>query len=554
MARLLGTVATILLAVSTGPAQEKRTATVGKNGMVVCVSPDAADIGVAILKKGGNAVDCSVAVAFAMAVTHPAAGNIGGGGFMMVAPKTGKPVMIDYRETAPKLCEKDTFATTTDWLNQKAVGVPGTVRGLEYAHKKFGKLPWKDLVDPAVKLAQDGFVLNRATAFSLNDYVKRAGTGAEFKRVFGKDGGKEPWKPGDKLIQPDLAKTLRQIADKGPNAFYNGPLAELLLAEIKAGDGYLRQEDLTAYAAVERAPIHGTYRGHDIYGPAPPSSGGICLVQMLNMLENYDLKKMGADSADTRHLMAEVMRRAFADRARYLGDPAFTKIPDFLTTTEYAKKLAASIDMSKATPSVTLAGDIPLKDESKDTTHFSVIDADGNAVSNTYTLEETYGSRVVVRGAGYILNNEMGDFNRRPGVMTRKGDVGTPPNLVAPGKRMLSSQTPTFVFKDGKLLLVTGSPGGRTIINTVLCVTVNVIDFGMDIQSAVDAPRHHHQWFPDQIGAEFADKTLIEGLTAKGHKVVKSKQGDAHSIWIDPKTGLYHGAADTRIAGKAAGY
>jgi len=554
MARLVGTLATILLAISTGPAQEKRAATVGKNGMVVCVSPDAADVGVAVLKQGGNAVDCTVAVAFAMAVTHPAAGNIGGGGFMMVAPKTGKPVMIDYRETAPKLCGKDTFASTTSWLDQKAVGVPGTVRGLEFAHKKFGKLPWKDLVEPAVKLAREGFLLNRATAVSLNDYVKRAGTGAEFKRVFGKDGGKESWRAGDRLTQPDLAKTLRLIADTGAEAFYAGPLADLLLAEIESGDGYIRQDDLAAYKAIEREPVHGTYRGHDIYGPSPPSGGGICLVQMLNVLENYDLKKMGADSVATRHLMAEAMRRAFVDRAKYIGDPAFTKIPDFLTTKDYAKKLAAFIDLVKATPSATLAGAIPLQGESNDTTHFSVIDADGTAVSNTYTLEETYGSRVVVRGAGYILNNEMGDFNRKPGVTTRAGLVGTLPNQVAPGKRMLSSQTPILVFKDGKLLLVTGSPGGRTIISTVLCVTVNVIDFGMDIQAAVDAPRQHHQWFPDQIVAEFTDKDLIGGLTAKGHKVVKSRQGDAHSIWIDPKTGLYHGAADSRIVGKAAGY
>ncbi|WP_020473281.1 gamma-glutamyltransferase [Zavarzinella formosa] len=554
MSRMFGTLAIILLAVSIGPAQEARTATVAKNGMVVCVSPEAADVGVAILKKGGNATDASVAVAFAMAVTHPAAGNIGGGGFMMVAPKNGKPVMIDYRETAPKLCDKDTFAKTTSWFDQKAVGVPGTVRGLEFAHKKFGKLPWRELVEPAVKLAEEGFLLNKSTANSLNEYLKKPGGNEEFKRVFGKDGGKEPWKIGDRLTQPDLAKTLKLISEKGPDAFYTGPLAELLLAEIKAGEGYIRQDDLNDYKAVERETIKGVYRGFDIFGPSPPSSGGICIVQMLNMLENYDLKKMGADSADTRHLIAEVMRRSFADRAKYIGDPAFTKIPDFLTTKEHAKKLIESIDLKKVTPSESLADGIPIQDEAKSTTHFSVMDADGNAVSNTYTLEETYGSRVVVRGAGYILNNEMGDFNRVPGVTTRKGGVGTAPNLVAPGKRMLSSQTPVFVFKDGKLLLVTGSPGGRTIINTVLCVVLNVLDFEMDIQAAVNAPRQHHQWFPDQLAVEFTDQKLIDELTAKGHKIVKRRQGDAHSIWIDPKTGLYHGAADSRLAGKAAGY
>ena len=513
MPRFRGVLAIFLLIAATGPAAEKRAATVGHNGMVVCVSPDAADVGVAILKKGGNAVDASVAVAFAQAVTHPAAGNIGGGGFMMIAPKNGKPVMIDYRETAPKSCGRDTFVATKSWYDHKAAGVPGTVRGLEAAHRKFGKLPWRDLLEPAIQLARDGFLLDKSTAGSLNEYLGKAGGNDEFKRVFGKD-----------------------------------------LGEMKAGDGYIRQEDLTAYQAIERIPIHGTYRGHDIYGPAPPSSGGVCVVQMLNMLEKHDLRKLGADSAPARHLMAEVMRRSFADRARFLGDPGFTKIPAELTTKEYAAKLGAGIDLTKAIPSESLAGEIKLSDEAPSTTHFSVVDADGNAVSNTYTLEDTYGSRVVVRGAGYILNNEMGDFNRNPGVTTRKGAIGTDANLVAPGKRMLSSMTPVLVFKDGKLLLVTGSPGGRTIINTVLCVVVNVIDFEMEIQAAVDAPRQHHQWFPDQLTVETKDSKKIEELRSLGHRVERRGQGDAHSIWIDPKTGKYHGAADSRIAGKAAGY
>ena len=516
MPRFRGVLAIFLLIAATGPAAEKRAATVGHNGMVVCVSPDAADVGVAILKKGGNAVDASVAVAFAQAVTHPAAGNIGGGGFMMIAPKNGKPVMIDYRETAPKSCGRDTFVATKSWYDHKAAGVPGTVRGLEAAHRKFGKLPWRDLLEPAIQLARDGFLLDKSTAGSLNEYLGKAGGNDEFKRVFGKDLGRRKWAVGDRLTQPDLAKTLRLIADGGPDDFYKGPLAELLLAEMKAGDGYIRQEDLTAYQAIERFPIHGTYRGHDIYGPAPPSSGGVCVVQMLNMLEKHDLRKLGADSAPARHLMAEVMRRSFADRARFLGDPGFTKIPAELTTKEYAAKLGAGIDLTKAIPSESLAGEIKLSDEAPSTTHFSVVDADGNAVSNTYTLEDTYGSRVVVR--------------------------------------MLSSMTPVLVFKDGKLLLVTGSPGGRTIINTVLCVVVNVIDFEMEIQAAVDAPRQHHQWFPDQLTVETKDSKKIEELRSLGHRVERRGQGDAHSIWIDPKTGKYHGAADSRIAGKAAGY
>lgn len=554
MYRLIVSVGIIVLAVSSGHTQEKRQATIAHNGMVVCVSPDASDVGVMILKKGGNSVDASVAVALAMAVTHPAAGNIGGGGFMMIAPKNGKPLMIDYRETAPKICTKDTFVKTTSWTDQKAVGVPGTIRGLEMAHRKFGKLPWKDLVAPAINLAANGFVLDRSTANSLNNYLKKPGGNDEFKRVFSKKGGTELWAVGDRLVQPDLAKTLTLIADKGPDAFYTGPLAELLLAEIKAGDGYIRQEDLNEYKAIERETIKGTYRGYEIIGPTPPSSGGICLIQMLNMLEPFDLRKMKPNSADAHHLMAEVMRRTFSDRAKYIGDPAFTKIPDFLISKDHAKKLMANFDMNKATPSEQLAGEIQLVDESKSTTHFSVIDADGMAVSNTYTLEETYGSRVVVKGAGYILNNEMGDFNRRPGVTTKQGGIGTEPNLVAPGKRMLSSQTPIFVFKDGKLRLVAGSPGGRTIINTVLCVVVNVIDFEMDIQAAVDAPRQHHQWFPDRLTVESNDQQLINALKAKGHNVIKSRQGDAHCIWIDPKTGHYHGGADQRLSGKAAGY
>lgn len=540
--------------ISIGRTEERRSAVIGHHGMVVCVSPDAADVGVAILKKGGNSIDASVAVAFAMAVTHPAAGNIGGGGFMMYAPKSGKPVMIDYRETAPKLCDKSTFVSAKSWYDAKAVGVPGTVRGLELAHRKFGKLTWSQLLEPAIKLAQEGFILDKSTANSLNEYVAKSGGNNEFRRVFGKDGGNQKWAVGDRLKQPDLANTLKLISEKGPDAFYQGKLAELLLAEIKAGEGYIRQEDLNAYRAIEREPIKGTYRGHEIYGPAPPSSGGICIVQMLNMLENFDLQKLGANTSESRHLMAEVMRRSFVDRAKHIGDPAFVKFPDYLLEKAYAKKRMVDFDPMKATPSESLADGITLADERKSTTHFSVIDADGNAVSNTYTLEDTYGSRVVVRGAGYILNNEMGDFNRVPGVTNRNGGIGTDANLVAPGKRMLSSQSPVFVFKDGKLLLITGSPGGRTIINTVLCVIVNVIDFKMDVQAAVDAPRQHHQWFPDRLSLETNDPKIIDGLKAKGHKVINVRQGDAHSIWIDPKTGLYHGAADGRIAGKASGY
>jgi len=548
---------TALLFVSPVAFAENR-AVESKNGMVVCVSPDAADAGVAIMKKGGNAVDATVAVAFAMAVTYPPAGNIGGGGFMMVYPGPGKePTCIEYRETAPAAVKADTFVNETSALTHKAVGVPGTVRGMEMAHKKFGKLPWKDVVAPSITLAADGFLLTPSMARSLNGILKQTPDNKEFQRCFGKPDG-TPWKAGDRLIQKDLARTLTLIADNGADAFYTGELADLFEKEMKAGGGFVTKDDLKAYTANERKPVHGTYRGHDVYGPPPPSSGGICLVMMLNMMENFDLKKLGRWSPETTHLLAEASRRAFAERAYYLGDPAFTKIPDHLTSKEHGKLLAKTIDPLKATPSEKLARDIPLNKESEQTTHFSIVDKDGMAVANTYTLENSYGSRVVVRGAGYLLNNEMGDFNWKPGVTTTTGKIGTKPNQIAPGKRMLSSQTPTLVVKDGKLLLVTGSPGSRTIINTVFGIVVNVIDFDMDVQAAVDAPRFHQQWFPDEIRFEPAmrkqhPETLAK-LKAMGHTLTEAAQGDGHSIWIDPKTGTRHGAADRRVDGKAAGY
>jgi gamma-glutamyltranspeptidase/glutathione hydrolase len=424
------------------------------------------------------------------------------------------------------------------------------------AHKRFGKLPWKDVVMPAVKLAENGFALDATVASSLNNVVATSSDYPELRRVFGKNGGAADWEAGDRLVQKDLAATLRRIAEQGPDAFYTGPIADQFVAEMKAGGGLITKDDLARYQANARTPIHGTYRGYDVYGPPPPSSGGTCLVEMLNILENFDLKKQGRWSPETLHLMIEAMRRAYCDRARHLGDPGFTKIPPHLTTKEYAQKLAKSIDPKKATRSEDLAKDIPLAKEGDNTTHFSVIDKDGMAVSNTYTLERSYGSRVVVKGAGFVLNNEMIDFNWRPGVTDRNGTIGTEPNQIAPGKRMLSSQTPTIVAKDGKVRLVTGSPGSRTIINTVLCIVVSVIDFDMDVQAAVDAPRLHHQWFPDEARFESRPEhaATVEKLKALGHSIVGGRQGDAHSIWVDPKTGHYFGAADKRISGKAAGY
>ena len=552
--RIVATLLLLLIGTANAPAQNK--AVQAKQGMVVCVSPPAADVGVAILKKGGTAVDAAVAVAFAQAVTYPPAGNIGGGGFMLVHPGTEKePTLIEYRETAPMSVKNDTFVNEKSAHTHKASGVPGTVRGMELAHKKFGKLAWKDVVMPSVLLAEEGFILTAPMAKSLNDMLKLTTKNAEFQRCFGKPDG-SAWKAGDRLIQKDLGRTLRKIAEQGPDAFYTGELADLLEKEMKSGDGFITKEDLAAYKAIERKPIHGTYRGCDVYGPPPPSSGGICLIEMLNIAEQFDLKEHGRWSPQTLHVMAEASRRAYCDRARWIGDPAFTKIPDHLTSIKYAKKLADAIDLKKATSSEALAADIPLANEGDSTTHFSIIDKNGMGVSNTYTLENSYGSRVVVKGAGYLLNNEMSDFNWQPGVTTRKGQIGTKPNLVEPGKRMLSSQTPTIVAKNGKVVLITGSPGGRTIINTVFGIVVNVCAFDMEVQAAVDAPRMHHQWFPDVIKFEGTKQypDLVKKLTEMGHKVEYAKQGDAHSIWIDPKTGIYHGAADKRIDGKAAGY
>lgn len=555
--RLL-TVAFVLVSITSALAQQQPAAEriESQGGVVVCVSPPAADVGLAILKKGGNAVDAAVAVAFAQAVTWPEAGNIGGGGFMLVAPPGQAVTCFEYREIAPAAAKVDLFADgKVTLLDHKAAGVPGTVRGLALAHGKFGKLAWKDVVMPAVKLAEDGFTVNAVLAVGLNRVLADPKTtNAEFKRVYGKPDSTK-WQAGDKLVLKDLARTLRLIAENGADAFYTGELAELLAKEMKSQGGLITKDDLAAYKAHERKPITTTYRGFDVYGPPPPSSGGVCLAQMLNVLENFDLKKQGRWSVETNHLMVETMKRAFANRALYLGDPDYTPLPPHLTTKEYAKKLARGIDQKKSTPAAELAPEIVLEKESDSTTHFSVIDRDGMAVSNTYTLENSYGNRVVVPGAGYILNNEMTDFNPKPGVTTTRGQIGTQPNLIAPRKRMLSSMTPVIVLKNGKPVLVTGSPGGRTIINTVLCVVVNVIDFDMPVAEAVAAPRLHHQWLPDAVKFEGVKQypELVAKLKAFGHDVSAARQGDAHTIWIDPKTGVRVAVPDKRIDGKAVG-
>ncbi len=532
---------------------------VARHGVVVSVEANASDVGLGVLKRGGNAVDAAVATAFALAVTHPAAGNIGGGGFMMVKmARCPEPVCVEYREIAPAAVTAEILSKLNDTSRGPlSAGVPGTVRGLALAHEQFGCRPWRELVEPAVRLAGDGFAIDEHLARSLNGWLRAAKDYDEVQRVFRKPDG-SAWQPGDRLTQPDLARTLRIIADCGSDAFYCGPIADQIVAAMRPDGGLVTKNDLAAYRAHVRQPIHGTYRGHDVFAPPPPSSGGIALVEMLNILEQFDLAGQGRDSVATVHQLTESMRRAYFDRARFVGDPAFTDVPvGRLTSKAYAKEIGAGIVADRATRSDALGREILTVAEGESTTHFSVADSQGNAVANTYTLQDSYGSYVVVPGAGFLLNNEMTDFNLQPGVTDRRGRIGTPPNVVASHKRMLSSQTPTIVLKGGKPLLITGSPGGRTIPNTVLSVVTNIIDFNMSIRAAVDAPRMHHQWMPDEVKIE-AGRLSDESrrtLETMGHTISRpTRQGDAHSIWTDPATDLRHGAADKRLSGIAAGY
>ena len=567
MIRMRTAVVLTLMALATRPDPAVRadadTGVPSKDGMVVCTSAPACDAGAAVLAKGGNAVDAAVATAFALAVTHPSAGNIGGGGFMVVRSPNGAVTTFDYREKAPQKSTRamymrdgkvDISLTNAGYL---APGVPGTVRGLALAHKKFGKLPWKDVVMPGVQLAEEGFAISDGLARGLN--AQLAGAMSRFPasvEAYGKPGG-GTWAGGDRLVLKDLGKTLRAIATDGPDAFYKGWIADRIADDLAANGGLITKADLAAYEAKERAPVKGTFRGYDIASMPPPSSGGVALIEMLNMLEAFDLKAKGFTSAEAKHLEIEAMRRAYLDRARFLGDPDFVQIPlTKLLSKDYARTLSSTIDPAKASSSLELGKDIitAVPREAEETTHFSVIDRLGMAVSNTYTLEGGYGSRVVVKGAGFLLNNEMGDFNKNPGVTSADGTIGTPANLIDPGKRMLSSMTPTIVSKGGKVVLITGSPGGRTIINTVFCVVLAATEFRMNVRAAVDAPRMHHQWMPDTISMERSGATeeLLQKLRAMGHTVNPGEraggaQGDANSIGVDAG-GTAWGASDKRSA------
>ena len=529
-------------------------------GLVVSVSQPSSDAGLRILKSGGNAVDAAIATAFALAVTHPAAGNIGGGGFMVVHPPLGKgePTVFEYREMAPKAAFELMYTKTDGMFTHKVSGVPGTVRGLALAHQRFGSKPWNQLLLPAIELAEKGFPVSKQLANSLNGLLSTSKEFEELQRVFKPTNGTNIWQTNDILIQKDLGNTLSRIGKFGPDEFYLGNTADLINNEMKMGNGLISKSDLALYQARERKPIKIEYKGYSIYGSPPPSSGTITLGLMLNMIEPVDIKKMGRWSPETFHLLIETMKRAFCERAKHLGDQGFVDIPAALLDKEFAKKLASTIDPQKATPSVDLAKDFAIVKESDDTTHFSIVDDQGMAVSNTYTLEQSYGSKVMVRNGGFLLNNEMLDFNWFRGKTDKSGRIGTKPNLIEPQKKMLSSQTPVIVSKNGSAFLVTGSPGSRTIINTVFNIIINVIDFEMPIQEAINAPRFHHQWFPDKVYFEDAGNTRYDAhmkkLRTMGHEISSKSQGDAHSIFIDPKTKLLHPGLDHRIEGGLKGY
>ncbi|MGO9471543.1 MAG: gamma-glutamyltransferase [Isosphaeraceae bacterium] len=545
--------------------------------VVVSQEGHASECGREILRRGGNAIDAAVATAFALAVTLPEAGNLGGGGFLVAYVADRREVVtVDFREMAPLAAEPRMYLgpdgkprpryRTGAW----AAAVPGTVRGLGLAHARFGKLPWAELVRPAARLAREGFAISGELAGSLNRQFAPEGP-ARSARSSRNDFGRladfpesvaalgkpdrSPWGAGDRLVQSDLADTLDRIAASGPDEFYTGRTAQLVARYMADHQGLITAGDLRAYQAKLRPPVHTTFRGFDVYSIGPPSSGGIVLCQMLNILERFDLKRDGTTSPLTLHRITEAMRRAFFTRATQLGDPDLVAIPAAELTSKAQAEVMASSITETATPSAQLA---PFRIETSErdhTTHLSTMDEAHNAVALTYTLEDSYGAKCVVASAGFLLNNEMGDFNVVPGRTDDRGWIGTPPNQIAPRKRMLSSQTPALVLKDGRVRVVTGSPGGRTIPNTVLWVLLNLLEFGLDPRQAVDAPRTHHQWFPDRLsleGRSWPAKT-IEALEARGHRVsVVAHQGNANTIVVDPDTNRLHGTADHRRATASA--
>ncbi len=529
----------------------------GTQGMVASQEATATQVGLEVLKGGGNAVDAAVAVGFALAVTLPRAGNLGGGGFMLIhMAESGETLALDYREEAPAAAGRDLFLDADGKVdNQRArfsylsAGVPGTVAGLAAAQARFGRLSLAEVLAPAIRLAEEGMPVSVALAEGLAARAERLKAWPETARVFFKADG-SPYSAGEKLVQSDLAWSLKEIARDGAAAFYEGEIGQRIAADMKANDGLITESDLAAYDVVWREPVTGSYRGYAIASMPPPSSGGVHLVQILNLLESYPLGEMGAGSAATLHVMAEAMKLAYADRSQHLGDPDFWKVPQRgLTSKAYASRLRQRIDQDRALAATEIGPGDPVPYESNETTHFSVADRFGNVVSNTYTINFSYGSGIVAKGTGILLNNEMDDFSAKPGTPNAYGLIGGAANAIEPGKRPLSSMTPTLVFKNGKPWLVTGSPGGSRIITTVLQIVLNTVDHGMNVAAATAAPRMHHQWLPDELRIEpgFSRDTL-RLLAEKGHRVViKNAMGSTQSL-LRIEDG-WTGASDPRRPG-----
>lgn len=533
-------------------------------GMVATSHTLASEVALQVLKDGGNAMDAAVAAGFALAVTQPRSGNIGGGGFLLYAPGDGSaPEAIDYRETAPAGASETMFQddegnviSQRSRFSHQAAGVPGTVAGLALALERHGTLSLKEALAPAIRLAQDGFVVPYRFTEGLEQARERLQRWPATKATFYKEDGSAP-QPGELFRQPDLADTLKRIAEHGPEGFYQGRTAQLIVDEMQRHDGLITLDDLKAYRPAIRQPVHGKYRGYDIYSMSPPSSGGTHIIQILNILEGFPISDMGHNSAATIHHMAEAMKLAYADRAEYLGDTDFVDVPlNGLTSKAYAAELRKGINPKKARPASDIKPGQPAAFESPETTHFSVVDRWGNAVSNTYTINFSYGSGITVAGAGFLLNNEMDDFSAKPGEPNAYGLIGGKANKIEPGKRMLSSMSPTVVRKDNRNVLVTGSPGGSRIITTTLQVLMNVIDHNMNIQTAVAAPRIHHQWLPDEIRMEQGiSPDTIRLLEAKGHEVTTSTaMGAIQSIMIGEDGTLYGGADPRRSTSSAMGF
>lgn len=567
---LIQTLGVVCLALTTATAAHAQSAILegerfhpqlGEHGMVATSHYLASQIAHDVLADGGNAVDAAVTAGFALAVTQPRSGNIGGGGFMLISDeKSGDVIAIDYREKAPAAAYETMFqneqgeaVSELSRYTHNASGVPGTVAGLALALDKYGTMSLAEALAPAIKLADEGFVVPPRFAEGLEQSRDRLQQWDSTRKVFYKPDG-SLYRAGERFRQPDLAATLERIAKNGPREFYEGETARLITAEMQNHGGLMTAEDLVGYQPTIREPVHGTYRGYDVYAMSPPSSGGAHIVQMLNMLEGYDIHAMGFNSARTIHVMSEAMKRAYADRAEYLGDTDFVDVPlAGITSKAYAEELRAQIDLDRATPSSEIAAGNPLPYESNATTHFSIADDSGLAVSNTYTINFSYGSGIVVDGAGFLLNNEMDDFSAKPGTPNAYGLIGGEANRIEPEKRMLSSMTPTIVKKDGRNFLVTGSPGGSRIITTTLQVVMNVIDHGMNIQSAVSAPRIHDQWLPDEIRIEDGiSPDTIALLEAMGHTVSQQEaMGAAQSILIEDD-GTFTGGADPRRSTSSA--